>query len=102
MAQLSQRHHDHGCPTFRGFRKVGTTDLDTIFIRRIPSPEFRAEEPRLTCAKSPDTIVRGTHPSKIAKGGAASVVVAPTIKTKGGQPLVSGHHSNASATHRFL
>ena len=32
-----------------------------------------AKENRVASAKPPDTIVRGTHPSKIAKGGAASV-----------------------------
>jgi hypothetical protein len=26
-------HHERGCPTFRGFRKVGTTDLGFLFIR---------------------------------------------------------------------
>jgi len=39
----------------------------------------------MVLSAKPGTIVRGTHPSKIAKGGAASVVVAPTIKTKGGR-----------------
>ncbi len=32
---LTMRHHRVGCPTFRGFRKVGTTDLDSVFTRHI-------------------------------------------------------------------
>jgi len=25
-------YHDKGCPTLRGFRSVGTTDLDPMFV----------------------------------------------------------------------
>jgi hypothetical protein len=31
-----------GCPTFRDFRKVGTTDLDPMFIRHSQPPGFYA------------------------------------------------------------
>jgi hypothetical protein len=50
-----------GCPTFRDFRKVGTTGLDSIFIRHIQSSVFPGGS-RFTYAKSPSTIVHGAHP----------------------------------------
>jgi hypothetical protein len=36
------RHHDIGCPTRRGFRRVGATNVDPLFNLRIPSPTRRA------------------------------------------------------------
>ncbi len=35
------RHHECGCPTLRGFRSVGTTDFDTLFIHHIQRAAFR-------------------------------------------------------------
>ncbi len=35
------RHHDQGCPTFRDFRKVGTTDLDLLLMPNLRSLEVR-------------------------------------------------------------
>jgi hypothetical protein len=36
-------YHDRGCPTFRGFRNVGTTDLDKFgnYSRCLQYPGFR-------------------------------------------------------------
>jgi len=47
---------------------VGTTDLDSVFIL-----DVQQDAPELHCGEI-STIVRCTHPSKTAKGGAASNV----------------------------
>jgi len=37
-------YHDRGCPSFRGFRKLGTTDLDAmVSYSRFPSSAFLAK-----------------------------------------------------------
>jgi len=59
------QEHESGCPTLRGFRSVGTTDLNS----KIPRLK-RDSAPTL------DAISTNAHPSKTATNGAASVVVA--------------------------
>lgn len=38
-------HRERGCPTLRGFRSVGTTDLDSLFIHHIQTFGIRATYP---------------------------------------------------------
>jgi hypothetical protein len=62
------------CATFRVLERWTPRTSSYSFIRH----RRRESAGRLRyCPPSPDAIVGGTHPSKIAKGGAASVVVAP-------------------------
>jgi hypothetical protein len=62
---------------------VGITKLYPVILPRneISKADFHAR------GTSPDTIGCGTHPSKTAKGGAASVVMAQSTKNANvGQP----------------
>ncbi len=67
------RLYDIGCPTFRGFRKVGTTGLDTVFTRSF-RPVLGSGARTLLPHETPETMVRGAHPCTKRKDGAASVV----------------------------
>jgi len=75
-----------------GRTPILTLSITPIFIR----PE---KENWVTPDKAPDTIVRGAHPSKIAKGGAASFVVMreKQFKPRVGQPPIFSLHPSTEA-----
>jgi hypothetical protein len=56
--------HDRGCPTFRGFRKVGTTDLGFFFLRQVQPPGVRLEHE----ASSAKPLVPPWHPLELPVG----------------------------------
>jgi hypothetical protein len=77
-------------PPFAIFDKVGTTDADFLMLSVTPLV-IAGKKNGVTSAKPPIVEVptlrlrSGQAPSKIAKGGAASVIMVRT-KTKVGQP----------------
>ncbi len=72
--QLACSSTNEAAPPFAVFERWAPPTSSFVLIRR-SSHVDSAREPKFTSAKSPEYIVRGTHPSKTAKGGAASVVV---------------------------
>jgi len=69
--------NNNGCPTFRGFRKVGTTDpTSSAFVtancRHYAFWSMSRGERRCESGKSLDPGSRNAQPSKIAKAGAAA------------------------------
>jgi hypothetical protein len=72
--QLACSSTNEAAPPFAVFERWAPQASSFVLIRRSSDVDYR-EEPKFTIAKSPDTIVPGTHPSKIAKGGAASILV---------------------------
>jgi hypothetical protein len=62
---LSLPYPSAGCPTFRGFRKVGITYLDD---------DLHSSQNEPTVRESLDADCMNAHPSKTTKGGAAALM----------------------------
>jgi hypothetical protein len=71
--QLACSSSNEAAPPFAVFERWAPQAPSLVLIRQLSRADS-TREPKFSSGKSPDTIVPGTHPSKIAKGGAALVV----------------------------